>query len=636
MNLRSMTLRTCLAGLGFGLVISGWAAAPAAPAAPSRLDSFDKYVSQGSPKNALQIQGRLRNLSKEEIVEFDRRHQGFVNAYIIISRNNHYKIQTDWPIAEILRTATLLDGFTETFIKNLGVEKADLLQCQLRLYRSPEEFRRLVASMGLGMGIGGWFRPDQGMIVGFWNPDPLYHHETTLIHEGTHLVNFLVMRRWNNTNNMPTWLNEGMAVFFESSFMPWAHKLDLGRNAFSRLIYLKNAINNPDLPEDQRWTETKTLMNYAGMIPPQCYGESWAIIHFLCFRYGESKRKPFTEFKILWDRVCQGKATGDYQYLTAFVKERTGQTLEQFMNEVIAYTRELTLPDQYLADGKTKIEWELTLPDPPPVANPPAPAEAEVAAAGDEAAPAGAEALPKVTVAEAKPAPKPWLIKIKDPALAADQGDIALRTMSKLGSNEATAVVELAALAPEEQSFFGPGLEDKLAKLELNNQEGTISLDGDFLEFDVSDGSLPSEAKLKVADTDCFELSFRLVVAQGVSGIRVWGERGDLNSGYLLGFGEGAVMMADLAGMAKAMPEATDDAARAKVRQQFIKTKQVPFQLGQEYTIGIKIEGKSAIITCNDAVIAKMGGATAKPGVIAFQVTASSKARIADLKAKKL
>lgn len=627
MNIRLVVL---LATMACGMTLACPAAEPAP--APNKLEAFEKYVTKGSPKNAGQVRARARTLTREQVAEFDRRHQGFVNAYTMISRNGHYKLQTDWPLIDALRTADLLDNFTEIFIKHLGIKRQDLLQCQVRLYRNPEEFRRLVASMGLGMGIGGWFRADQCMLVGFWNPDPLYHHETTLIHEATHLVNFLVMRKWNNTNIMPTWLNEGMAVFFESSYMPWARKLDLGRNAFSRLVGLKNTINNPAIPEDKRWTPPAELMNVRGMIPPQCYGESWVIVHYLCYRYGESKRKPFAEFKIFWDRVCQGKISGDYADLSAFVKERSGQTMAQFMNDITAYARELTLPEQYLADGKTKIEWELTLPDPPTT----------IAATLPPNTPPPTTVTPPPTTtpppetAKAEPV-KPWLIKIKNEDLArADQGDIAMRTMSQLKSGDSAAAA-LPALTAEAQTFLGPELENRLAKLDLDNREGTISFEGDFLQFDLSESNVPSEAKLKVADIDNVEVSFRIVVDKGSSGIRIRGSRDNPDSGIFLGFGGGTVTFTDLDAMAKAMAAATDDTARAAAQRQFLRVASAPtLKLGQECQLVIKTSGKLVSIHAADKLLATFETSDPQAGTVAFLVAPRSKARIADIKAKTL
>lgn len=573
-----------------------------------KLESFENFIAKGSTKSAGQIRGLLKGLSKEQIDKFNETHNSFINSYQLVTDNGHFKMQTDWKVEDAIRTAFLLDNFIETFIKVLEINRKDLIQCEIRLYRNPEEFRRIVASMGLGMGIGGWFRSDQCMIIGFWDPNPMSHHETTLIHEATHLTNYLLMRKWNNLAQMPTWLNEGMAVFFESSYMPWKHKVDVGRHSFGRLIWLKNTINNPDLSEDKKWTEIKTLLNYPSMIPPQCYGESWVIVHYLCYRYGDSKKKPFTELRNYWEKVYQGKQKGYYDDLEAFVKERSKQSMGEFLKDVIAYAKELDLPVNYTADGKTVLEWEMGFPD------------GYVAKAG---------------------APKdPWFIKTKDPKImkSGEEGDTALASTSHIGNNSSAPEKKISGeeLTGEYKDFFVPGMTDKFGMLELENKSGMVSFEGDYLQLDVSEGVIPSEVRLKIAETEDVELKLKIKVDKGSSGIRFSGKKGDYESGYYLGIGNGGFILIDLSNLKTALAEAKDDNAKKEANKKFIQFLGAPLKLGQEYQLVVKLQNKTAIISGDKGnVLGKFDAKEMKPGIVSVHVPSSSKMRFADLKARK-
>ncbi len=573
-------------------------------AQPDPLASFDKFMTSGEIKNVTLIRTRMNSLSADTINAFNERHTGMINAYKMLSKNGHFIFETDWPLKDALRTADLMDEFMEMFIKNLGVERKDIIQCKVKLFRKHEEFSRVVASMGMGSGIGGWFRGDQCMIVGFWNPDPFYHHETTLIHESTHLANFLIQRRWNNPVPMPTWLNEGLAVLFESSFMPWAHKLQLGRNAFARLVVLKNRLNDPTVPADKKWSDMKQLMESRGPIPGYCYSEVWLITHYLCYRYGESKKKPFTEYRKFWEQVCQGKIAGTYADFEKFIYGRTNQDMKSFLDDLLKYANELTLPEMFLADGKTKVEWEITYPDTP-------------------------DAREK--------SPKPWFIKIKNEELAkSGEGDIAATVTKSAKDSGGPAAAAGDQLTAEYAVFFDPKAEDKLAKVELKNQAGAISFEGDFLCLDVSAGIVPSEVRLKTADTADVELSVRTIIDRGSVGVRFGGAAGDFGSGYYLGLVPGFYVMQDISGLAKALSEAKDDAAKAAAQQKFTQKIAAAIQPGQDYTIVFRIkDGTASVCSYKGDVLAKFPVPELKPGAISVHIPPGSKVRITDLKAKK-
>jgi hypothetical protein len=404
---------------------------------------------------------------------------------------------------------------------------------------------------------------------------------------------------------MPTWLDEGMAVFFESSYLPWTQKIEIGRNSFSRLIWLKNTINNPDLPDDKKWTPLKTLLNYPAMIPPQCYGESWAIVHYLCYEYGESKKKPFTEFRRYWENVYRGKKNGYYADLEVFVKERSKQSLEDFLKDVLAYAKELKLPVTYMADGKTLLEWELGFPD---------------------------------TVAKSETSKTPWLIKMKDPKVmkSAAEADIAMLTISQIDEDSSAANCLGEELTGEFKDFFVPGMADKFSKIELENKSGTVSFEGDYLQLEVPAKGISSEVYLKITDTEEIEIKLKMKIDKGSSGIRFSGKKDNNKSGYYLGYGDGCFFLGDLDNLEPALAEAKDENAKKEARSKFIQVVNAPIKLEQEYELTIKLQGKTAtVLNEKGESLAKFDVKNMKASPISIHVPPSSKMCFTNLKVKK-
>lgn len=555
------------------------------------LAEFESFVTIGKPKNMKKILALYEKLSEEDINKFNANHTGFVNAYTVITENENFKVESDWDIHEVIRLSKMMDDFIEIFRNNMGLKKSDILQCHLRLYKSPEEFRRETSKMGLGMGVGGWFNPPQRMIVTYWNPDPLFHHDTVLIHECTHLINFLIMQeKWKVKQRMPTWMNEGMAVFWESSYKPWSGELDMGRNPFSRLVHLKNQVNDPK--NKQKWTDSKQLLSTVGPIPGNVYAEVWAFVHFMCFEYGESKKKPFSEFSNLYAQVTQGKRSGLFDDMEKFFKERTNQNTQQVLDEIIEYVKKAELPKTFLNDGTTEIAWS----------------EKEEAASDKEVA------WKRIVIAN------------EDFARAASSGAISAAELRRL-KNEAAGGGEASSgeeLGKEFATFFGAG--GDFAKVDLQARgDGKADLQDNFLELDLTSAKVPSDVFLKTANTDVFEIKVKMIVDGGFAGIRFSGEAEAFDKGYFLGISAGKTRLTNFA------------------TGRDLDSKADMIKAGEEYEVTFKVyrqeiggETKEiAEILVGDKRARRIAVKDLQPGRISVHVRPDAKARFGDIQARK-
>ncbi len=107
---------------------------------------------------------------------------------------------------------------------------------------------------------------------------------STLFHECTHLVIHSVCEA------VPTWANEGLAVFFESALRD-DKGMKLETIPFNRLWHLKSMLKAGDLSLN-RLCQLRGAQEYTG----EYYPQGWALIHYLLYADKGKYRKPFENF----------------------------------------------------------------------------------------------------------------------------------------------------------------------------------------------------------------------------------------------------------------------------------------------------------------------------------------------------
>jgi hypothetical protein len=179
----------------------------------------------------------------------------------------------------------------KTAIKNINIE----------VYATQEQFMRESAAAGIPMGrnVLGYFYwgPSTG-IRAFYAGTP-EQTMSTLFHECTHLVINKVCEE------VPTWANEGLAVFFESALRD-EKGMTLETIPFNRLWHLKSMLKRGDLSLN-RLCQLSGMREYTG----EYYPQGWGLIHFLLYAEKGKHRRLFENFygaltKKTWDGDSMG------------------------------------------------------------------------------------------------------------------------------------------------------------------------------------------------------------------------------------------------------------------------------------------------------------------------------------------
>jgi hypothetical protein len=210
----------------------------------------------------------------------------------------YYWIKTDLPAAQANALARHLNLMYEEYSRRLaslplrGQEKLNVL-----IFQDPKDYLlTLRARFGVGAeGTGGmFFVAPAGAALAFWIGDlPQRRIEHVVQHEGFHQFAY---SRFGD--DLPMWVNEGLAEFFGESVMV-EDKLILGQTTPRVIDAVKNAIEtNEHVPfrsmlsmSPQKWnaqvSQGDAAMNYQ---------QSWSMVHFLVYGGGGKYTSAFETY----------------------------------------------------------------------------------------------------------------------------------------------------------------------------------------------------------------------------------------------------------------------------------------------------------------------------------------------------
>ncbi|RME76436.1 MAG: DUF1570 domain-containing protein [Planctomycetota bacterium] len=227
-------------------------------------------------------------------------------------------------------------------------------KCIIMIHKNYEEFLNMHA---LPPGVGGFYRPKAlGSMPGrtvvafhgsFGDTGNTYG---VLAHEGTHQFEHLVMP---DIMNRPTWLIEGLAVFFgDGHKLTSSGKLKVGVIPRDRLATLQEAIRK------NKYIRLKDLLRtpharFSGFH----YSHSWGLIYYMLDmnkRIKDKKRrkkmrKIFQEF---FDLNCKKEFAKNpiqntrlmAKHFESMIKKELGQSIEEFEKDWKEYIMNLELP----------------------------------------------------------------------------------------------------------------------------------------------------------------------------------------------------------------------------------------------------------------------------------------------------
>jgi Protein of unknown function (DUF1570) len=230
---------------------------------------------------------RLKAIQKRQAMARERIKfaSDWKNAWVFKTPPGHFIITSNVSPELVQEIGTAMEQCYNELAKVFGAKTA-VKAINVEVFATQDQFIRQSAESGFPMGrnVLGYFYwgPSTG-IRAFYAGTP-EQTLSTLFHECTHLVIH------NVCEEVPTWANEGLAVFFES-----AERDDKGMKLetipFNRLWQLKSMLKQGDLSLN-RLCQLSGMREYTG----EYYPQGWALIYYLLYAEKGKNRKLFENF----------------------------------------------------------------------------------------------------------------------------------------------------------------------------------------------------------------------------------------------------------------------------------------------------------------------------------------------------
>ncbi|MFW6108047.1 MAG: peptidase MA family metallohydrolase [bacterium] len=200
----------------------------------------------------------------------------------------HFVIQTDTGRHVCKNAGRAMEQLYKEFQDIFGVkEGAQAKKTELVIFKEKADFLAYAKDLGgqLREGTLGFYRwaaDGRSQIVAYKRQTEEHHTLSTLYHEATHHFLKLALGR-----QPPLWLNEGLAVFFETS--RWERgRLKTGVIPRRRLKLLQRAVKL-----DRHYPLAKLMTFGKDKYDALAYAEGWSLVYFLLDKAG---RKRFGQY----------------------------------------------------------------------------------------------------------------------------------------------------------------------------------------------------------------------------------------------------------------------------------------------------------------------------------------------------
>ena len=242
----------------------------------------------------------------------------------------HFEVAFTLPPAQGKGYAALCERAYGRFCDILNVPDGEAVwdgKCKVFLFGTPAEFVRFAVALG-GPAVaqsGGFARPTkrEPLIVMPMYGQERVHLEQVLIHEMTHVF----LQLYRKEVNLPTWLQEGCAQFFEFMHHPEDSRLRQSRALAKALVAADQA-----RPLRDFWVKPFPPTDRAG------YAQAWSLIHYLSQgtktkgKIGKFvlKIKELTPDRTGVARIAHDAAHNSYQIQAEAFQQVFGTTVEDF------------------------------------------------------------------------------------------------------------------------------------------------------------------------------------------------------------------------------------------------------------------------------------------------------------------
>lgn len=194
--------------------------------------------------------------------------------------------------------ASMMEVLYETFHQTFSPERMPPFKMEVAVWRSQGEMMRAASTLGVGPmppGVLGYFSPSQLNIM-------CYEYEmgsgrntfSTLAHEASHQFLHVTC---NGSAHVPTWINEGLAVYFESAQYRAGRLHIQPPHARLRILRQFYGRNNRMLRSPGNY------LNHYGYIPGEQYGEVYLKTHFWLFGVRGGRER----FHAYWQALRNGE-----------------------------------------------------------------------------------------------------------------------------------------------------------------------------------------------------------------------------------------------------------------------------------------------------------------------------------------
>ncbi|MEK7413120.1 MAG: hypothetical protein AAB263_07370, partial [Planctomycetota bacterium] len=195
----------------------------------------------------------------------------------------HYHITTHTSPARLMAHGAYFEALYRTYAGVYQPDRMPPMKCEVHIFDRRKDFGAASAAWGHGVGmsggiVGGFFVPALLSLWVYEESGELGGSDFTVEHVSAHECShqFLHMA-CTGSENVPTWVNEGLAVYFESGvFVENKFQERSPKERISRLQMAqeqtKGMLGKPD------W-----YLKHKGHISADMYGEVFAMVHFWLF-----------------------------------------------------------------------------------------------------------------------------------------------------------------------------------------------------------------------------------------------------------------------------------------------------------------------------------------------------------------
>lgn len=263
----------------------------------------------------------------------------------------HFHVTANTDPGRLVWHGTYLEALFRAYSKVYQPERFPSYKAEVHIFDKQQQFKDASSAWGLGFSIsggivGGFFVPDLYSLWVFEESGALggndFSVEHVTAHECSHQFLYLAT---NGNERVPTWLNEGLAVYFEAGiFKDGEFQIRMPRERINRL---KSGYQS----EHTTLAPLESYLGHYDHIDALQYGEVFAMTHFWIFGQCQGERCKHTDcglsrFRTYWNRLKKGDdGTQAFEevFMTDMIKAQGSRdrALEQWKKALMQYVNTL-------------------------------------------------------------------------------------------------------------------------------------------------------------------------------------------------------------------------------------------------------------------------------------------------------